>query len=110
MDQQALEDEGVFSLILAQDCLDIKVKMMGKCTVTMKTEIYTCSQFVQILVDNLDDFLSENIIILETNSMQSSTNTFIFYYKRIKGVSITFYKKFFKAKIITLLVFLKKKT
>ena len=51
----------------------------------MKTEIYTHSQFVQILVDNLDEFLNENIVILETNSMQSSTNTFIFYYKKMKG-------------------------
>ena len=105
-----LEDEAAFSLILAQDCLDIKVKMMGKCTVTIKTEIYTHSQFVQILMDNLDEFLNENIVILETNSMQSSMNTFIFYYKKMKGVSITcFTKSFLKAKKITLLIFLKKK-
>ena len=90
MDQQALEDEATFSLILAQDCLDIKIKMMAKCTVTTKAEIYTCSQFDQILVHNLDEFLNENIVILETNSMQMST--FIFY-KRMKGVSITFLQK-----------------
>ena len=95
MDQRVLEDEATFSLILAQDCLDVKVKMMGKCTVTMKTEIYSCSQFVQILMDNLDEFLNENIVILETNSVQSSMNTFIFYYKRMKGVSITFLQKVF---------------
>ena len=77
MDQEALEDEATFSLILAQDCLDIKVKMMGKCSVATKAEIYTLLQFNQILMHNLDEFLNENIVILETASMQR--NTFIFY-------------------------------
>ena len=60
--------------------------MIGKCTVIMKKEICTHEKFVQILVNKVEEFLSENIIILDL--MQSSMNQFIFYYKRMKGVSM----------------------
>ena len=44
MDQWVLEDKATFSSIVAEHCLNVRVKMMGKCTVTMKKEIGTHEQ------------------------------------------------------------------
>ena len=81
MDQWVLEDEAAFSLILAEYCLDIRVKMIEKCTVTTKKEIHTHEQTRRIL--------SQYFIILRADAVESSTNQFIFYYRKVRGVSMT---------------------
>lgn len=76
-----IEDEVMVLLIFADDCLDVKVNILGKCTITTNKHICTNKQFHKMVMAKMEAIINEKIVVLKIDRL--SKNEYMLYYKRL---------------------------